>query len=159
MDEKLIEIGKKMNIQNNRATQLPLFVVQKVEKQVTHDGFADGKLWLGDEGEIDPCQDCVDEYEYDNDNEDAKCVNEDEDKQCGLERIYPYKEVEEFDLNHGVFLTAEECDGYIERRSYAMGRKARSFCISANRSNEMSLVLENLSANANKGEPVSQYKS
>ena len=154
MDKKLIKLGKKMNAQNNRSTQLPLFVVQSLKKIITNSDISDYHQFYGEEGvemeEDELCEDCEDGLVE----RAESCVN------CGYLVTYPIKEEWTFDLEHGVFLTGEECDEYIKRRSYAMGEGARSFGISAHRSEEMSEVLSFLSALGNKdGKAKNCYRS
>lgn len=141
LNEKLIDLGKRMNAQDNRSTQLPLFIVVADEENRCSE--EDGELKRIDEDSWDPnkmCGYCGEKWEL-NEEVDDYCEDCDDEMFCSykIEKQVPQ-------LEHGVFLTAEECDEYIERRSYAMKDNAVSFGISAHRSEEMTEVLRFLSA-------------
>ena len=142
--ERLIEIGKKMNAQDNRSTQLPLFIVVADESVLTEEGNGERQRihedgWNANE----MCGYCLEKWQL------VEELDEDCDD-CDSTMFHWFiieKHVPQ--LEHGVFLTGEECDNYIKRRSYAMQKNAISYGISAWRSEEMSKVLEFLSSLGN----------
>ena len=140
-NETLVKIGKKMNAQDNRSTQLPLFIVVADEKIRCADG--DGERQRIHEDGWDPnqmCSYCQERWQLNEEvPEDCEDCNDNMFHWYQIEKHVPQ-------LDHGVFLTGEECNDYIKRRSYAMKDKAVSYAISAWRSDEMSKVLEFLSA-------------
>ena len=141
MDE-LKKISVEMNTQSTRYTYLPLFVVQEEKKTVTHDGFSDDYIFVGDEGdeidEKDVCEECEDLYD---EQADFKPCED-----CGVKARYPVKIEWEFNLRAGVFLTAKACDDHIKNNHYHYEKGARSYAISAWRNPEMETVMKYLSS-------------
>lgn len=137
IEKKIDELGEKMNKQNNRLTQYPLFVIQ-VDKQVpTGDNYADEYVYLnGDSEEIDEkdvCESCK-SICYNNDTD---CENED----CECESVCAVSNVEEFDLTAGVFFTAEACEEHIRLNNHHYNNP-KSYGIGAWRNDEMVNVMK-----------------
>jgi len=155
--KKLEEIGKKMNEQEHRSTHMPLFVIQYEDKVLCPDDFGDEALILNEEGEEvqdkELCKKCREELSYHGVMHHTITCDE-----CGEHRVYCYTLEDKFDLQHGVFLTADACDEYIKRRSYEMKYRARSYAISAYWSTEMQHVLQFLSVmGSSDGKPHTNY--
>lgn len=147
---KAIELGAKMNAQDNRSTQFPLFVVQhKVRVYVGSDQAWDETERKEDAHKNDLCFDC-------------RQIEQELPDDC--ENCYPaaflYIRIEkQFDLRAGVFFTAEACDAHIETNIYHYGEEPRSFAISAWRNPEMESIMSWLSALGSMDEkPVSFYR-
>ncbi len=138
-DEKfLLELGQKMNAQDNRATQFPLFVIQHTVQVPAyhHEMEYDGKERKDDDCDDLICEECrlLEEMPDNCEKCDPKCFNY-------------YKNEEQFDLEAGVFLTAEACDEHIKLNSYHY-HHPKSYGIGAWRNPEMQNLLRILSKNA-----------
>lgn len=156
--EELRILSVKMNAQNNRSTQLPLFVIQYDDKVICPDVFGSQAVIVNEEGreveEKELCKKCRNQLsDYGVMHHTLICDN------CGVHNVWCYREEEKFDLRHGVFLTAEACSEYIKRRSYEMRSGARSYAVSAYWSKETGEVLAYLSSlSTPDSQPVSQYR-
>ncbi len=151
-EEKLVSLSKKMNAQDNRSTQFPLFIVVADEKVTCADGDGERQRIHEDRwNSNEMCGYCQEKWQLDEEvPEDCEDCDDTMFHWYQIEKHVPQ-------LDHGVFLTAEECDSYIKRRSYAMKYNALSYAISAWRSNEMSEVLEFLSALGSKDNKAKRW--
>lgn len=166
----LKELGKKMNAQNTRMTQFPLFVVQELKEVVKADGCGDRTIYVCDEDELS--------YEEYNEILDMQSEEDETVKKEFIEKSERFDSVEELnafdsyawravDISDewvisdmaGTFLTAEACETHIAQNSYHY-RQPRSYAISAWRNYEMQEVMEYLSAlGSENGKPLSQYRT
>ncbi len=140
-DEKfLLALGQKMNGQDNRATQFPLFVIQHIVRVPSLFPDYDGCERKEDIKSEDLCENCRklrsegDEIPDECDNCDSECFNF-------------YKNEEQFDLQAGVFLTAEACENHIKLNHYHYNNP-KSYAIGVWRNPEMENLLRILSKNA-----------
>ena len=137
--QELKAIGEEMQVQDNRATDHPLFVIEVKRKIYTDKYLSDeSERKDGDHLEEDQlCDPCRSLLEKDEDLPE-KCDD------CSDDAFFHFTFTEEMDMYHGVFLTSKECDEYIEGKSYRWQsyEKPRSFAISANPSEEMVKVLD-----------------
>lgn len=143
---KLEDIALKMNQQNHRGTQFPIFVIQEKKKIITHDDFGDTVQHYGDEGEEieekDLCEKCKEEIR-----DCGGCLGyiQESCSECGYTSSYSVKEEWVFNLYHGVFLTGEECDQYIQDNKHHFENDTQSFVIGT-KSEELRNVLEYVSS-------------
>jgi len=153
-DEKfLLELSKKMNAQNNRATQCPLFVVQskiakyneegsEIErKEETIDAFDHSLL----------CEKCEDIQEKGDDLPDF-CDDCDPDLYDRFDLVYETVETT------GAFLTAEAAQKHIDENHYHYV-DPRVYGTGTWRNDEMQRLLSILSKISNDGKPLSHYQN
>lgn len=142
MNSIIKETSKQMRIQNNRATQYPLFVIQDKKTYPTHNDYCDYHAYINDDGEEvdeeDVCEDCQEKAEGGEFNDLNCCIN------CGVKRYLPIKEVWEFDLSAGVFFTEKACHKHIECNNYHYSKNVRSYVVGAWRNIEMVKVMQSL---------------
>lgn len=137
MKEKLDflhELGKKMNAQDNRGTQFPLFVVrQRVRKyNYNQDGEFSERLEDYDEDSLcEKCEKLADEGD----------VLPDECDDCESSSFVRYDLDYEFDMRAGVFFTEEACDAHIKANHYHY-HEPSSYAIGAWRNWEMQKMLQ-----------------
>jgi len=150
------EIALRINTQNHRSTQNPIFVIQEKKEIVTHTDFSDHSNFYNGEGDImseeELCEDCQMACDY-NDGS----TGGDPCPGCGYQSTYPVKEEWVFNLNHGVFLTSRECDMYIQQNKHHFENETRSFAIST-KSVELISVFNFISSHSESGEPNNHYK-
>ena len=169
-DESMKELGKKMNAQDNRSTQFPLFVVQELKEVVKADGCGDRTIYVYEEQELS----------YEQYNEILEMQDEEDEavKKEFVEKSEMFDDIEELDKFNpydwraidvsdewvisdmaGTFFTAEACERHIAQNHYHY-TQPRSYAISAWRNYEMQELMEHLSAlGSEDGEPLSQYKA
>jgi hypothetical protein len=148
---ELKELGAKMNAQDCRATQYPMFVVQEEVKHYGADGTNDESERDEDAADELLCDSCVKLREKDEDMPE-QCDD------CLSDAFHWFRYEWEFNLMAGVFLTAEACDEHIRMNEYHY-RKPRSYGISAWRNYEMIGLMQHLSSLATEdGRPVHFYR-
>lgn len=112
MKDKIVEIGEKMVVQNNRATQYPMFCVYEIKERSVPNGFGESKRkdsdWVNQE---DFCETCLELFENDN-----KLPDQCDD--CDPECFWNCEESLEPNLLAGVFFTAEACQKHIDENHY-----------------------------------------
>ncbi len=143
-DEKfLLELGYKMNAQDNRMTQFPLFVIQHTVRVPSyfHEMEYDDCERKEDIEDEDLCESCR-KLRSEGDEIPDNCEN------CDSECYNYWKNEEQFDLEAGVFLTAEACEDHIKLNHYHYNNP-KSYAIGAWRNPEMQNLLRILSKNAN----------
>lgn len=149
----LIELGKKINSQDHRSTAGPLYVVQERVKMYHSNGSETERKDIDYMSQDDLCEACRVELEKTGELP-LTCETDD----CDSDTFICFDWEWEFKLHHGVFLTGEACDEYIQRRSYEFGKDVRSYAISTYWSYDMGRALHAISALGNAGEPHQNYR-
>lgn len=134
--DKLIEIGVKMNTQDNRSTAYPLFVIQSLNKVYSENGCESERNEDIDDNEL--CKSCKELY----DNEKDLPEQCEECDSCGF---HWFDNEYEFDLRAGVFFTEQACEEHIKANDYHY-TKPRSYAIGAWRNEEMQEVMRIISS-------------
>lgn len=134
---KLKSIGQEMVVQDNRATQNPLFVVEVENKRWVN--FLDD--WVGAERKEDYerrdlCDSCLR-------GEDTQNPKLDYCEDCNNNTFDFYKLIREPDLKAGVFFTAKAAQAHIDDNHYHY-EKPQVYGISAWRNPEMVKVQQHL---------------
>jgi hypothetical protein len=145
--EFLIELSKKLNTQDERATNLPQFVVQEdvevehggpnyweadVKRRRTTEGMGSGKDYY----EALLCYECTKEFESDTAFDDLPVDCE----KCD-EGLFVFVDIkQEFKMEAGAFLTAEACDKHIRLNKHHYSNP-RSFAVSSWRNPEMEQLI------------------
>ncbi len=131
----LIELSKKINAQDKRGTSHVYFMVRDKEKEYGEGdyGFDEKERKDCDHFDInDLCEKC--KRLYHNDEDLPEDCND-----CDNEAYHWFKWVNRIQIEDGVFLTAEACDEYIQRRIYNFN-EPHSYGLSNYRSEEMKRV-------------------
>ncbi len=137
-DKKFLEeLSQKINTQDKRSTSYPLFVVYDRVQVPNEDGAERERKNSDYSDEFEMCEKCQaleeagDEVPDDCETCDPECFNyfDWEDRICE---------------NDGIYLTAEACNEYIQRRRYAFD-KPYSYAISSYFSEEMKRLLDIIS--------------
>lgn len=126
--EFLSKLVETLATQDNRSTQYPLFVIQVQEKVYGDSSWCTEKERNGDnDGEL--CEACT---QLDEDGEELP----DDCQKCDRDCFNWFNWKDDYDLNAGVFLTAEACERHIKMNHYHYC-EPKSFGISAWRNPEM----------------------
>ncbi len=133
---KIKNISNEMRKQNNRCTQYPLFVIVDTVLRAAPYGQEDGRERIEETEPDSLCHSCLIRYQQDED-----IPNECRD--CEPKAFNYYIEVEEPQLEYGVFFTAKACDDCITSNHYHF-RKPRSYGIGSYRNYEMQAVQQHL---------------
>lgn len=145
------EIGKEMAVQDNRATQYPLFVVISDIERAVPDGCGESKRKDLDAIDSDLlCEDCSKKYNEDKDLPEH-CIYCDDD--C----FWNCEVSQEPDLRAGVFFTAKACQEHIDLNSYHY-KNPKVYGIGAWRNPEMVAVMSDLIMNHAGKELPSHYR-
>jgi len=134
INKAMINISKEMNIQDNRCTDYPLFVVMVDEEHWCNEGIADKHKRIE---ETDPellCEDCLAKYHEDDELPDF-C------EECDPDAFVWYRIVDHIDLNPGVFFTAKACQEHIDANKYHYNNP-RVYGIGCWRNEEMRGVID-----------------
>lgn len=129
--QELKAIGEEMQVQDNRHTENPLFVIQEDSRVY---GVDDAEFKERDNDyEGDLCEAC-----------DALCDEgkslEDDCEECPDEAFNWYKIEKVFNLSPGVFFTAKACQEHIDSNEYHY-TNPRSFAVGTYRNPEMKAVI------------------
>lgn len=138
--EFLTELSKKINKQDKRSTSYVYFMVRDREKEYGEEDYGFDEKERKDSdclNTVDLCSECEKLWEED------KELPDDCDE-CHPEAYHWFKWVNRIQIEDGVFLTAEACDEYIQRRIYNFN-KPHSYGLSNYRSDEMRRVQEIIS--------------
>jgi hypothetical protein len=130
----LVELTEKLIRQDNRATQYPLFVIQIDKKAYGDSSWCSDAERKEDYDRNLMCGNCQEKWDK---NIDVPDYCEDCDGDC----FVWFNVEQEFDLNSGVFLTAEACEEHIRRNHYHY-TNPKSYAVSAWRNPEMQEILK-----------------
>lgn len=107
----MIETSKEMNVQNNRCTDYPLFVIMVDTEDWCNEAIADKCKRIEDTDVSLLCEKCQKLWEQDEELPDS-CDD------CDPDAFNWYCIKQEFDLNAGVFFTAKACQEHIDANKY-----------------------------------------
>ena len=131
----LVATSLQMRMQNNRATQHPLFIIQERVKEVCAEGYEDGYMFLTEDclemEEEELCEDCASD-----DSRKAPCVG------CGFYRREPFKFEWKTKDRYGVFFTEKACVDCLNSNRHHFNGSTRTFVIGAWRNPEMVAVMQ-----------------
>lgn len=145
----LLELSKKMNSQDNRATQFPMFVIKQKVKVYGREECCDELERKEEQDDDEMCETCSEKYEEGTDLLD-NC--QDCDPRCFIEFNWEDETVEDA----GSFFTAEAAQDHIDRNAYHYN-KPFTYGIPSWRNPEMQIVLKIISS-LETGEARSCYK-
>ena len=144
----LEEIGKEMSVQDNRATQFPLFIIMEDVERSVPDGCGESRRKEDCDGD-DMCEKCQ-ELDAKGDELPDYCPD------CSSECFWNCEISQEPNLNPGVFFTAKACQEHIDENYYHYNNP-KVYGIGAWRNEEMQRVMLHLIENAGEEVP-SHYK-
>lgn len=149
----LIELGNKMNNQDNLSTQFPLFVIRdKHRTYIDSNDFEDNTIQERCE-DIDSdllCPNCKKLY-----NNNKKLSND--CQECDNKSFIFYKEEYQIILDTGMFLTKEAAEKHIKENNYHY-KEPYVYCLSVWRSPDIQRLMSILSSIANNNVPKLQYQ-
>ena len=150
-EPSLEEIGKEMAVQDNRATQFPLFIVMEDVERAVPDGCGESKRKDSDSPDYfaGMCEEC--KKKSDNSEELPDYCDE-----CDPDCFWHCEISREPNLNAGVFFTAKACQKHIDENSYHYNNP-KVYGIGAWRNEEMQSVMLHLIEHAGEEVP-SHYK-
>lgn len=125
-------VAKEMEKQSNRATQFPLFVIQVDVKRYGDSSWCN-EAERKDDSDGEMCDSC--EKLYDDSEEIPEYCSD-----CDSDCFVWFNWDTEFDLNAGVFFTAEACEKHIKQNDYHY-TNPKSYAIGAWRNPEMEQFL------------------
>jgi len=111
LTKQMIDTSKEMNIQNNRCSEFPLFVIMEDQEDLCNEGMADEQKRIEEVDTDLLCEDCRKLYD---ENEELP----EECDECDHDAFNYYRVVEHIDLSPGVFFTAKACQEHIDANSY-----------------------------------------
>lgn len=147
----LEEIGKEMAVQNNRATQFPLFIIMADVERAVPEGNGEKRRKDSDYQDFyrGMCAECSTKHEEDG-------TQPDYCEECDPDCFWDCEISQEPDLRAGVFFTAKACQEHIIENHYHY-TNPQVYGIGAWRNPEMQQVMFHLIEKAGKEVP-SHYK-